>query len=107
MSRDEGYIVVCPEPGKGLSRGSMVIPPGVARLPRARLGARPWRPPGRDHRPNKEEADRQTRSLAAVAVLLALALAALFLIAHLRREGEIEDCLMAQRLSCDKLLDAP
>ena len=54
---------------------------------------------------DKEDAERQTRSLAGLAVVLALAVAALFLVQHLRREGQIEDCLMAGRSNCDALLD--
>jgi hypothetical protein len=51
-----------------------------------------------------EDAERQTRSLAGLAVVLALAVAALFLVQHLKREGEIEDCLMAGRSNCDALI---
>ncbi len=51
------------------------------------------------------DAERQTRSLAGLAVVLALAVAALFLVQHLRREGQIEDCLMAGRSNCDALID--
>ena len=52
-----------------------------------------------------DESDRQTRSLAALAIVLALAVAALFLVQHLKREGQIEDCLMAGRSNCDALID--
>jgi hypothetical protein len=55
---------------------------------------------GRDN-----DSERQTRALAALAVVLALAVAALFLVQHLRREGQIEDCLMAGRSNCDALID--
>ena len=50
-----------------------------------------------------EERNRQTRSLAALALVLALAVGALYLVQHLRREGEIEDCLLAGRRNCDAL----
>lgn len=52
-----------------------------------------------------DDSGRQTRSLAGLAVVLALAVAALFLVQHLRREGQIEDCLMAGRSNCDALID--
>jgi hypothetical protein len=51
-----------------------------------------------------EQAERQTRALAGLAIVLALAVAALFLVQHLRREGQIEDCLMAGRSNCDALI---
>jgi hypothetical protein len=52
-----------------------------------------------------EDAERQTRALAGLAIVLALAVAALFLVQHLKREGEIEDCLMAGRTNCDALIE--
>lgn len=52
----------------------------------------------------EEESNRQTRSLAALAIVLALALAALFFIHHLKRAGDLQDCLMAGRTNCDKLI---
>ncbi len=60
-------------------------------------------PPLKDRRDN--DSDRQTRSLAGLAVVLALAVAALFRVQQLRREGQIEDCLMAGRSNCDALID--
>ena len=54
--------------------------------------------------PRDEDPDRQTRSLAGLAIVLALAVAALFLVQHLRRESQIEDCLMAGRSNCDALI---
>lgn len=53
-----------------------------------------------------DESGRQTRGLAALALLLAIALIALYLFVHLRREGEIEDCLMAGRTNCDALIQS-
>lgn len=44
---------------------------------------------------------RQTNALAGLAIALALAVGALFLVQHLRREGTVEDCLMAGRTNCD------
>ena len=52
-----------------------------------------------------KESDRQTRGLAGIAVILFLALIASYLIQDLRREGQIEDCLMAQGLNCDALIN--
>ena len=51
-----------------------------------------------------EDAERQIRALAGLAIVLALPVAALFLVQHLNREGEIEDCLMAGRANCDALI---
>jgi hypothetical protein len=51
-----------------------------------------------------EQAARQTRALAGLAIVLALAVAGLFLVQHLKREGDIEDCLMAGRSNCDALI---
>jgi len=61
------------------------------------------RAPMKDRR--DDDSDRQTRSLAGLAVVLALAVAALFLVQHLKRESRIEDCLMAGRSNCDALID--
>ena len=61
----------------------------------------------RPQRDEEEDANRQTRSLAALALLLALVVLGIFLIQHLRQEGEIEDCLMAGRSDCDRLIDSP
>jgi hypothetical protein len=47
-----------------------------------------------------EEADRQTASLAAVAVTLFLIVLGLFLIRELRAKAELEDCLLSGRTNC-------
>ena len=57
-----------------------------------------------ESRPEEPEADRQTASLAAMAVILALIVIGLFLVHTLRRSTAIEDCLMAGRRNCDKLV---
>lgn len=44
--------------------------------------------------------DRQTTSLAGLAVALALLVAALFLVEQLREKSRIEDCLLAGRGDC-------
>lgn len=53
-----------------------------------------------------EAADRQTASLAAVAVILLLLVAGLFLIRELHAKSMIEDCLLAGRRDCDALVTA-
>lgn len=50
--------------------------------------------------------DRQTASLAALAAVLLIVVAGLFLVRVLHREGMLEDCLMAGRPNCDALLVA-
>ncbi len=54
--------------------------------------------------PEDAEADRQTASLAAMAVILALIVIGLFLVHTLRTSAAIEDCLLAGRRNCDKLV---
>ncbi|MGH7210512.1 MAG: hypothetical protein ACREF1_03515 [Acetobacteraceae bacterium] len=48
----------------------------------------------------EEEADRQTASLAAVAVTLLLIVLGLFLVRELHTTAEIEDCLLTGRTNC-------
>lgn len=52
----------------------------------------------------RQDANRQTGALAALALVLALMVAALFLVQTLRRSGQVEDCLMAGRRDCDRIL---
>ena len=51
-----------------------------------------------------EAANRQTASLAGVAVTLLLLVAGLFLVHELHAKVAVEDCLMAGRNSCDRLV---
>ena len=51
-----------------------------------------------------EDGARQTRSLAALAVILALLVIGLLLAHVLRRGSAVEDCLMAGRINCDRLV---
>ena len=51
---------------------------------------------------DEEAANRQTASLAAIAVTLLLLIVGLFLVQELRTKAAIEDCLMAGRTNCDK-----
>ena len=46
------------------------------------------------------ERNRQTLSLAGLAMALGLLVIALFLFHHLREKGLIEDCVMAGRADC-------
>ncbi|HEY0420705.1 MAG TPA: hypothetical protein VGC80_14405 [Acetobacteraceae bacterium] len=52
----------------------------------------------------QSEADRQTASLAGLAVTLGVLVVCLFLIHQLHRTSAIEDCIMAGRLNCDLIL---
>ena len=49
-------------------------------------------------------ADRQTSSLAGLALTLALVVVSLVLVHHLRHEAQIEDCLLAGRSDCTYLI---
>ncbi|HME25417.1 MAG TPA: hypothetical protein VKI44_29490 [Acetobacteraceae bacterium] len=53
---------------------------------------------------DEEAADRQTASLAGVAVTLLLLAVGLFLVHELHAKAVIEDCLMAGRIHCDWLV---
>jgi len=55
---------------------------------------------------SQEEANRQTASLAGVAITLLLLVIGLFLIRELHAKAQIEDCLMAGRTNCDILVNA-
>jgi hypothetical protein len=50
------------------------------------------------------EADRQTTSLAGMAVALLLVVVGLFLIRELHAKTVVEDCLLAGRHDCDVVL---
>jgi hypothetical protein len=58
----------------------------------------------RRNRDDDDEA-RRTLGLIALALVLGLALAASYLVERLRREGQIEDCLLAGRSNCDALVN--
>jgi len=53
-----------------------------------------------------EAADRQTASLAGVAVILLLLVVGLFLIRELHAKSMIEDCLLAGRSNCDAIVSS-
>ena len=54
---------------------------------------------------DEEAAERQTASLAGVAITLVLIVVALFLVHELRAKGALEDCLMSGRTNCDALVN--
>jgi hypothetical protein len=56
---------------------------------------------------DEEPTDLRTKGLMGLVLVLLLALASSYLVSALRQEGVIEDCLLAQRLNCDALLDGP
>jgi hypothetical protein len=55
----------------------------------------------------QEEANRQTASLAGVAITLLLLVIGVFLVHALHVESEVEDCLLAGRNNCDALVEPP
>jgi hypothetical protein len=61
----------------------------------------------RDHDDDDDEVptDLRTKGLMGLALLLLLALASSYLVSALRKEGRIEDCLLAQRINCDAVVD--
>ncbi len=54
--------------------------------------------------PDNDDSGRRTRALAGLAIVLALAVGAVFLVNHLAQESKIEDCLLAHRSNCDTLV---
>lgn len=53
-----------------------------------------------------EAANRQTSSLAGFAVTLAVLVVCVFLVRQLAQTTRVEDCLMANRSNCDKVVAA-
>ena len=60
-----------------------------------------------DRARDQQEADRRTAGLAALAVVLLLLIGGLMLAKTLRSKSMLEDCLMAGRRDCDRLVTAP
>ena len=52
------------------------------------------------------EADRQTKSLAALALVLALVVLSLFLARELRSKARLEDCLLSGRTNCASSIES-
>jgi hypothetical protein len=50
--------------------------------------------------PKRDDDDRRTRSLAALAVILFLAVIAIYLVQQLRAAAELQDRLMSGRTNC-------
>ena len=50
------------------------------------------------------DAERQTKALAGLAFVLALAILGIYLVIHLQKIGQVEDCLLAHHTNCDALL---
>jgi hypothetical protein len=48
-----------------------------------------------------DDAERQTKALAGLALTLALALLGCYLVLQLRAVAKVEDCLLAQHTNCD------
>ena len=55
---------------------------------------------------DQESADRQTASLAGVAITLLLLVVGLFLVHALHNKAMIEDCLLSGRSNCDAVLNS-
>jgi hypothetical protein len=53
---------------------------------------------------DEDAANRQTASLAGVAITLLLLVAGLYLVHQLQTKVAVEDCLMAGRMQCDRLV---
>ena len=53
---------------------------------------------------DEDDANRQTASLAGVAITLLLLVVGLFLVHQLQTKAVIEDCLMSGRTNCDVLI---
>jgi hypothetical protein len=58
----------------------------------------------RDNWDFDDDAERQTKALAGLALILALALLGCYLVIHLRAIAQVEDCLLAQHANCDSLI---
>jgi hypothetical protein len=54
----------------------------------------------------QQEANRQTASLAGVAITLLLLVVGVFLVHQLHAKAQIEDCLLSGRRNCDIMLQA-
>ena len=65
------------------------------------------REPVPDPARDREDADRRTSSLAAIAIILVLLIGGLILTKMMQRKGQLEDCLMAGRRDCDRLVGQP
>ena len=73
--------------------------------PRRTPGVPPSRLPTRPaiQRSDDDEDNRITLSLAALAVILLLAVAALYLVEQIGVENKLEDCVLSGRTNCDPI----
>jgi len=55
---------------------------------------------------DRKAADRQTASLAGMAITLLIVVVCLFLLRELHKKAAIEDCLLAGRSDCDAVVAA-
>jgi hypothetical protein len=85
--------------GRGEKRSSGC---GANAVPRNEAMARIYRLILSDH--DHEDADRQTASLAGMAVTLLIVVVCLFLIRELHNKAAIEDCLLAGHHNCDAIV---
>jgi hypothetical protein len=69
------------------------------------IAAMPNRQIAPDPARDREDADRRTAGLAALAVVLALLVGGLMLTQTLHRKSQLEDCLLAGHRDCDKLIE--
>lgn len=61
-------------------------------------------PPFPSENEAQAQADRKTAGLISVAVVLGLLIVGLWLVHALHDTGRIEDCLMAGRINCDRMV---
>ena len=64
------------------------------------IDGRPIRHDGEWAESEQAAADRQSASLAALALMLALVVVGLLLVRILRQESQVEDCLLSGRTNC-------
>ena len=77
---------------------------GACNHPGVMSERRPAHDPAPDPARDREEADRRTSGLAAIVIVLLLLICGLLLATTLHRKSLIEDCLLAGRRDCDRLL---
>jgi len=63
--------------------------------------------PAPDPAGDREDADRRTAGLAGIVIVLLLLIGGLWLTRTLHKKSVLEDCLMAGRRDCDRLINTP
>ncbi len=66
-----------------------------------------WAEEHRTEEQEQRDADRQTRSLAGLALALAVVVISLFLVRELQAKAALEDCLLARHQDCDLFVPQP